>query len=195
MIRYEGVTEVIDSNTTDDYRFGYADVRPNGTNYGVAVNPYATAPSAANGGDGFDLSWAVDAEGLPVNLTDVRFVRVYSAVLFNAGIFGETSAEVNGIYVASGSGSGAASIAPTVKINGSTISTTNGGVSAKRLYSGTTATINVTSSADYIYINGTLVSSGENYVLSIASGNTYYVQIITQDGTESPYLTVLQITR
>ena len=195
VIRYEGVTEVIDSNTTDDYRFGYADVRPNGTNYGVAVNPYATAPSAANGGDGFDLSWAVDAEGLPVNLTDVRFVRVYSAVLFNAGIFGETSAEVNGIYVASGSGSGAASIAPTVKINGSTISTTNGGVSAKRLYSGTTATINVTSSADYIYINGTLVSSGENYVLSIASGNTYYVQIITQDGTESPYLTVLQITR
>ncbi len=100
VIRYEGVTEVFDSNTTDDYYFGYADVRPNGTNYGVAVNPYATAPSAANGGDGFDLSWAVDVNGLPVNLTDVKIVRVYSAVLFNAGVFGETSTEVNGIYVA-----------------------------------------------------------------------------------------------
>ncbi|MCR4962470.1 MAG: hypothetical protein K6B40_01160 [Firmicutes bacterium] len=195
VITYQGVTKVADSDTTDDYRFGYADVRVNGSNYGVAVNPYATAPSAANGGDGFDLSWAVDADGKPVNLTDVRFVRVYSAVLYNAGIFGETSTEVCGIYVASGAGSGAASVTPTVKINGTTIATTNMGLSTKRIYNGSTATINVTSAADYIYINGSLVASGTNYTLDISPGNTYDVQIITQKGTESPYVTVLKITR
>ncbi|MGX8708117.1 MAG: hypothetical protein ACSW72_05120, partial [Bacteroidales bacterium] len=106
VITYEGVTMVPDSDTTNDYRFGYADVRQNGTSYGTAINPYASLPASASGGDGFDLSWAVDTDGLPVNLTDVKFVRVYSAVLYNAGTFGETSTEVCGIYVASGSNTG-----------------------------------------------------------------------------------------
>ena len=215
VITYLGVTRVKDdaelsltgANATDYYRFGYADVREIGSHYGKAINPYATAPSAGKqtaadgttncGGDGFDLAWAVDDSGNPVNMSSkhIRFIRVYSAVLYNAGIFGETSAEVCGLYIATGTGSGAYANAPTVKINGSTISTTNGGVAEKRLYSGTSATINVTSSADHIFVNGELVSSGNNYVLSIASGNTYYVQIITQNGTESPYLTVLKIVR
>lgn len=73
----------------------------------LSTNPYAAAPStdAGAGGDGFDLAWAVDANGNPVQLSSVRYVRVYSAVLFSAGVFGETSAEVCGLYVANGDGS------------------------------------------------------------------------------------------
>ena len=86
---------------TDVYQWGYADVRVNGSQYGTIVNnPYADAPSAVGGGDGFDLSWAVKADGTPIALSSVRYVRVYSAVLFSAGVFGETSSEVCGLYVA-----------------------------------------------------------------------------------------------
>lgn len=74
---------------TDVYQWGYADVRTNGSAYGTIVNnPYADAASAVGGGDGFDLSWAVDDNGVPVALEGVRYIRVYSGVLFNAGIFG-----------------------------------------------------------------------------------------------------------
>ncbi len=116
VITYEGVTRVQDSDTTNFYRFGYADVRQNGTSYGTAINPYASEPASGTGGDGFDLSWAVDADGLPVELTDVKYVRVYSAVLYNAGMVGETSTEVCGIYVASGTKSDSI-VEPTVTIN------------------------------------------------------------------------------
>lgn len=118
VITYTGVTTVEDdmvvlnegataaptqAEMTDVYQWGYADVRVNGSQYGTVVNnPYAAAPStdAGAGGDGFDLSWAVKADGTPIALSSVRYVRVYSAVLFSAGVFGETSAEVCGLYVA-----------------------------------------------------------------------------------------------
>ena len=80
VISYCGVTKVPDdalaglsgANATNYYRFGYADVRANGSSYGTAVNPYATLPASAAGGDGFDLSWAVDASGVPVSVNNVR---------------------------------------------------------------------------------------------------------------------------
>lgn len=173
--------------------------------------------SPAGGGDPIDISWAVHPAkydhtvttngktytagatdpkaGQPAGLANIRFVRIYTGSAKMNGAFGEISTEVCGVYKANGTGSGAASITPTVKINGTTINTTNMGVSTKTLYSGSTATINVTSTADYIYVNGTLVSSGSNYTFNISSGHTYNVQIITQDGTESPYVTLLKITR
>ncbi len=191
VIRYEGVTEVIDSNTTDDYRWGYADVRANGTNYGVAVNPYATAPSAANGGDGFDISWAVDADGLPVKLTDVRFVRVYSAVLFNAGVFGETSTEVCGIYVASGEGDGAnnATTLELKKLYATNPTTMN----ANAITEVKAGTYKFKSSDTYVFKNGEQVTdagTSSGHSITIAVGQ--YIQIISQSGTRSPFITVLK---
>lgn len=47
----------------------------------------------------FDLEHAVDAAGNPVHLERIHFVRVQSAVLFNAGILGEVSTEVTGFRV------------------------------------------------------------------------------------------------
>lgn len=199
VITYKGVTQVQDDDfilrneqnvtqamMTDVYRWGYADVRENGTNYGVAVNPYASAPSAGTGGDGFDLSWAVDTNGEPVVLTDVKFVRVYSAVLFNAGTFGETSTEVCGIYVASGSGSGA----PTTQTNSLYITgpTTvglnpSGGVQVQA------GNYTITSNATYIFVNGVPFTSGNT--VPVSAGNP--VQIITQTGTESPRVVLLYV--
>ena len=200
VITYTGVTTVEDdmvvlnegataaptqAEMTDVYQWGYADVRVNGSQYGTVVNnPYAAAPStdAGAGGDGFDLAWAVDANGNPVQLSSVRYVRVYSAVLFSAGVFGETSAEVCGLYVANGDGSGAATTTPTVKVGTSAVTTSNMGTVTKKVYSATTK-VTVTSGAENIYVNGEKVTSGTEITFSTPSGSTNYVQVITQSGT------------
>ena len=212
VITYTGVTTVEDdmvvlnegataaptqAEMTDVYQWGYADVRVNGSQYGTVVNnPYAAAPStdAGAGGDGFDLAWAVDANGNPVQLSSVRYVRVYSAVLFSAGVFGETSAEVCCLYVANGDGSGAATTTPTVKVGTSTVTTSNMGTVTKKVYSATTK-VTVTSGAENIYVNGEKVTSGTEITFSTPSGSTNYVQVITQSGTEAPYITMVKITR
>ena len=210
VITYTGVTTVEDdmvvlnegataapsqAEMTDVYQWGYADVRVNGSQYGTIVNnPYADAPSAVGGGDGFDLAWAVDANGNPVQLSSVRYVRVYSAVLFSAGVFGETSAEVCGLYVANGDGSGAATTTPTVKVGTSTVTTSNMRTVTKKVYSATTK-VTVTSGAENIYVNGEKVTSGNEITFSTPSGSTNYVQVITQSGTEAPYITMVKITR
>lgn len=196
VITYSGLTlvpddtQVLGSNPTqaqmtDVYQWGYADVRVNGSAYGTAINPYESAASVGNGGDGFDLSWAVDENGEPVSISSAKYIRVYSAVLFNAGIFGETSAEVCGLYVANGTGSTSISKDLVVKNSANVeVPTTNMGVS--EIASGT---VNLSSEAEYVYVNGTLVEES-TYSFTISAGQM--VQIITQNGNESPYITVLK---
>lgn len=45
---------------------------------------------------GFDLDWAVDADGNAVHLTHVDFIKVYCGILQECGWLGETSTEVKG---------------------------------------------------------------------------------------------------
>ena len=200
VITYSGLTlvpddtQVLGSNPTqaqmtDVYQWGYADVRVNGTAYGTANNPYASAASVGNGGDGFDLSWAVDANGVPHPMTSAKYIRVYSAVLFNAGIFGETSAEVCGLYVANAESSSVgtsanvelwadeAEEATPMNLNNTT------SVAAGTYYLYSTET--------NVYVNGekVTVSGEEGCAITIAAGQK--VQIIAQSGTAAPFLTVL----
>ena len=195
VITYSGLTlvpddtQVLGSNPTqaqmtDVYQWGYADVRVNGSAYGTAINPYASAASVGNGGDGFDLSWAVDENGEPVSISSAKYIRVYSAVLFNAGMFGETSAEVCGLYVANGTGSGTTTTAPTLK-SGRTTYTLN----AQRKTTLAAKTYTLTSSADHVFVNGVEVSAANGYSITLTAGMK--VQIIAQTGTESPFITVL----
>ena len=216
VITYTGVTTVEDdmvvlnegataapsqAEMTDVYQWGYADVRVNGSQYGTIVNnPYADAPSAVGGGDGFDLSWAVKADGTPIALSSVRYVRVYSAVLFSAGVFGETSAEVCGLYVANGTGSGAATQALSVSAGktATTLSTvTTGNQSTSNVKIGKqTGLIKIESAAEHIYVNGKAFTSGNTLTLTgLTTTTAKTIQIVTQNGTESPYVTVLKVTR
>lgn len=227
VITYTGVTTVEDdmvvlnegataaptqAEMTDVYQWGYADVRVNGSQYGTVVNnPYAAAPStdAGAGGDGFDLSWAVKADGTPIALSSVRYVRVYSAVLFSAGVFGETSAEVCGLYVASGDSSSTA-VTPraTVKLlsNGTTSTMTGQQISSSQYYieknfstPGThTLKINSTST-NLLFVNGTKVTGATpsnpyeiNVTLAANESATY--QIITQNGDKAPHIVVVKLT-
>lgn len=180
---------------TDVYQWGYSDVRPNGSDYGTAINPYAAAPSTQTGGDGFDLSWAVDDNGVPVALEGVRYIRVYSGVLFNAGIFGETSTEVCGLYVTSNKISAGAgtTAAPTVKIDGVAVNLSSSAVVAKGnntyyYHTGDIAesAINVTATTGAkVFINGEETSS------YTASANAKAVQILVQSESAAPYILVI----
>lgn len=211
-ITYSGLNLVKDSDTTDDYLFGYADVRITGsTTDGTACNPYASAPSTGTrsdvGGDGFDISWAVNGNGEPVPLTSIKYVRVYTSAALDPNnltalptpnIFGETSAEVCGVFVAKETTT-ESTVAPTIKIgdvnledfvedptqigNMGTVDVT--GVDADSVVIGATGTT-------YTYINGI---SGTSQTIDLSDGAVHLVQIIAQNGTASPYVTVLRLQK
>ena len=209
-LTFTGVTAIADSDTTADYAFGYADVTPNGSpsEYGEAVNPYTPYTSDKTGGDGFDLAWAVDiATGEPVNLSGqkVKYVRVYSAVL-DFGRFGETSPEITGIFTARGTSSNTNPTPRAIaKLAGTTISTTGTVVSSTQRFisrtvpAGTEQTLSISSSADYLYVNGVQItgtSTSNPYTISVnlAEGETATYQVITQTGTRQPYIEVIKLT-
>lgn len=184
---------------TDVYQWGYSDVRPNGSEYGTILNnPYAAAPSTQTGGDGFDLSWAVDDNGVPVKLEGVRYVRVYSGVLFNAGIFGETSTEVCGLYVTSNKISAGAgtTAAPTITVAGQTITldmleSKGNDVFYFNAFGGAmpsdiAVTATAASSTAKVFING---SSTNTFT---TQSTTRGVQILVQDGNSAPFILVVR---
>lgn len=62
--------------------WGYADNHPN---------------SAENEKIGFNIEWAVDADGNPVELTSIDFIKIHTAQVQETGWLGETSTEVTGV--------------------------------------------------------------------------------------------------
>ena len=60
------------------YDWGYADNHPN----------------ECQDLNSFDISWAVDGDGLPVVLPGIDFVRIYTGVNQQCGWTGETSTEI-----------------------------------------------------------------------------------------------------
>ena len=66
----------------------------------LPVNPYIENPQQ-NAKDGqFDISWAVDSDGMPVHLDWVKYVKVQTATFIDGGVFGEKSTEINGVNLA-----------------------------------------------------------------------------------------------
>ena len=102
------------------------------------------------------------------------------------GVFGEISTEVCGVYVASGTGSGA----PTASTNSVYISgPTTVGLNPSGGVQVLAGTYTITSNATYIFVNGVPFTSGNTVLVS--AGNP--VQIITQTGTESPRVILLYV--
>lgn len=191
-ITYTGVSLVKDTDTTNDYQFGYFDVHVNGSNYGAALNPY-TVTNADKGGDGFDIAWAVDSNGAPAGLSYITKVRVYTAAALTSdgkkfttpSIFGETSAEFCGLFKATGTGSASTTKDLVIRNSAGTVVNTSN-MEVSEIANGT---VQLTSGAENVYVNGVLVDD-TSYSFTISAGQM--VQIITQSGNESPYITVLK---
>ena len=196
VLKKQNITNPSQAQMTDVYQWGYADVRVNGTAYGTAINPYASAASAVSGGDGFDLSWAVDENGVPVPFTSGRYVRVYSAVLFNAGIFGETSAEVCGLYVTANTTTDGVATPATLTFRNSTYSpvAVNGsqtqGITTIRQPAGSSRTYTVNASGR-VFVNGVTMESNQ-LPITLGSGESKLVQIVTQTNDGAAYINVVR---
>lgn len=181
---------------TSNYGFGYCDVHPNHSLGGnLAYNPYQTFKNASDynsktagtsGGDPIDISWAVNKEGKPMQLSSIQYVRIYTGSAQMNGMFGEISTEALGVAACTGNG-----CATTTKdlyienlMDGNEVATVNGQMQTVdegeyRLYS----------EADYVLVNGVAVDAVDGNIFTMNAGNT--VQIITQIGEESPYITAL----
>jgi plastocyanin len=84
---------------TGNYLFGYADnIQQNqGISLNLPDNPYTPEVIEGAGGNAMDISWAVDIDGNYVSLDKIHFIRIYSAVLANAGPLGEVSTDITGV--------------------------------------------------------------------------------------------------
>ncbi len=191
-LKFTGVTSIPDSDSNADYAFGYADVTPvPSVKDGTPVNPYTPYTSDKDGGDGFDLAWAVDiSTGEPVKVNNAKYVRIYSAVLYNTGIFGETSPEITGIFRAVGTTGTVATSDAVIYFGDAAVPTPMNNNAKTSVLAGTYWLV---SEEEYVYVNGIEVSSdaasGDGYEITVTSGKP--VQIITQSGTEAPFITVL----
>lgn len=184
--------------------FGYVDVHKNsstvaGTGEDVNLatvpvgNPYTADYDGY--GDGFDLKWAVDSEGNPVDVSDMKFhyVKVQTASFLNGGAVGEKSTEVNGLVrVSDGEESKGETAAPEITVAGKTIALrTDENVYYATVKTGAEYDVTVTPDGDdaNVYINN-LRAETRTYSELPDKG---IVRIIVQEGEAAPAIYYIYI--
>ncbi|MGI5825417.1 MAG: DUF4430 domain-containing protein, partial [Bacillota bacterium] len=186
--------------------WGYADAFANGT-LGDDVNPYLDNSDHKHKTNGFDLAWAVDAEGNPVDVSakSFHYVKVQTASNIWHPTFCEKSTEVNSVVRTVAQEE---AVGKTAAPSGVTISD---GISSKQInftdnqqiYSVDLGsmkyvklTVNGTAAEDNIYINNQRVASGtaaEGIKVTKESGEKL-VRIISQNGEKEPAVYLLKLT-
>lgn len=196
---------------TDTIGFGYCDAHPNKELGGtIAYNPYQqfanqndynTKTAGTSGGDPIDISWAVDSNGQPANLSSIKYVRIYTGVAAMNGIFGEISTEVCGIAPCTGTTTQAPTSGDALDIEvrgnfdeGYNIHpiTSNGGITTILAKDMEPFSI-VASGAERIYVNGQLAYEDNPIEIPFVGDNEQIVQIIAQNGDSAPYITYLRL--
>ena len=194
-LKFAGITSIPDSDSNADYAFGYADVTPvPSVKDGTPVNPYTPYTSDKDGADGFDLAWAVDiSTGEPVKVNNAKYVRIYSAVLYNTGIFGETSPEITGIFRTNGTVTAATTATPTVKVNGQTVTPAVAGEEIP-VVTGTTdeeALISVVATdSSHVFINDAIANE---HSFTFTEDETLIRVIVQDDSTAAPYIGYIKL--
>lgn len=177
------------STAPDAYLFGYFDCHPNGLRSGAQVNPYTTGRTGNDNsnGDPMDISWAVNANGEPVYLDAIRYVRVYTGVMQMNGMMGESSSELLGSHKAVTKGGSVATT--TLRVLDDETEEIEYATENMKVRNMDAGEYIVYSGDDHVFVNGVAVNGVEGHTFTLTSGQ--YVQIITQNGTQSPYITVL----
>lgn len=85
-----------------EFNWGYADMTPTAEefldNRVRPSDPFTVGiTQGSGGGDAFDISWAVDANGQPANLERIHFIRITSFIDRQLGVFGPASPEIDAI--------------------------------------------------------------------------------------------------
>lgn len=180
-------------------RFGYVDALVNGT-----ANPYLNNADYKNESSGFDLAWAVDAEGNPVDVSGMAFhyVKIVTASNLIAGSANEKSTEVGGVYRAEARaeavGKTELPAGVTITGNGEDVEITF--VPGQNVYCAdlgsmkyVSLSVNGAAADDNIYVNNMYVTSGEA-TDGIKVIGEKLVRIIVQNGEKEPIICLLKLT-
>ena len=192
---------IVGDNTTSSFAattpFGYADATPNGES-----NPYLANDDLQLKSSGFDLAWAVDAAGNPVNVSGKSFhyVKVVTASNIMAGAFNEKSTEVTKIYRATPAGASVGQTpAPTaITFSDGTTNYTLTPVAGQQTYELTlpmkSVSISVAGGAENIYVNNQRIASdAAAKAIDITKDNTL-VRVIVQSGDMEPTIYLLKLS-
>lgn len=192
---------IVGDNTTSSFAattpFGYADATKNGEE-----NPYLANDDLQLASAGFDLAWAVDAAGNPVNVSGKSFhyVKVVTASNIMAGYFNEKSTEVTKVYRATPAGASVGQTpAPTaITFSDGTTNYTLTPVAGQQTYELTlpmkSASISVAGGAENIYVNNQRIASdAASKAIAITKDNTL-VRVIVQSGDMEPTIYLLKLT-
>ena len=199
-------TVIGDSSTSSlvcPISFGYADYYGNGK-IGVDVNPYIENPERSNG---FDLEWAVDDQGNPIDVSDKEFhyIKVATASNIWAGSLGEKSTEVTAVVRTSeqaeavGRTEAAGSVIITDGINTKKIVLSD----EKQIYDINlgdmkyiSVGVNGIDEGSNVYINNQRIAYGEKadgFKVTIENGVTL-VRVIVQNGDMEPRIYLLRLS-
>ncbi len=178
-------------NTLPQYpAFGYVDVHNLG-NTNIASNPYVEGGTYY---DVFDLAWAVDAQGQPVDVSDKEFhyVKIQTASFIENGAIGEKSTEINMMRIAQPAAEDVGKTAtPTnITIDGKTATPTNlaSGGSAAPVYDMSVSgpfivEVDAPEGAN-VYINGERTSSRKYDAIP----DHKIIRVIVQEGEKAPWI-------
>jgi uncharacterized protein YjdB len=170
--------------------FGYVDAL-NGSVTNISSNPYLKDP-ANNCKDGqFDISWAVDKNGQPVNLDWIQYVKVQTAVFIDGGVFGEKSTEINAVTLPKQADSevGKTAAPKSITVGNQKITLAEGkNTYDVNLNGATSFDVNVDSDAN-VYINNTYGS--QRSFQSVPDKGV--VRVIVQSGNCEPQIYFLNI--
>ena len=178
-------------------KFGYVDVMQNGTN-----NPYGYNDDYTNASSGFDLAWAVDGNGNPVDVSGKSFhyVKVVTASNIVAGAANEKSTEVLKVYRATSAGASVGQTpAPTaITFSGNGITYPFTPEEGKQIYElvlpMNAPTIQVEGGAQNIYVNDQRIASDTaSKAIAITKDNTL-VRVIVQSGDMEPTIYLLKLS-
>lgn len=199
-----------DSSSTASFasnaKFGYADYyasNVSGTTL-TDVNSYVENPSKANG---FDVAWAVDGNGIPVDVSEKKFhyIKIATASNIYAGMFAEKSTEVTYVIrtTAQNTTVGKTTAPAGVTISDGAESKTVNFSEGQNVYpinldnmKYVSVKVNGTSDKDNIYINNQRVISentAQGFKVTKENGETL-VRIIVQNGDKEPVIYLLKLT-
>lgn len=190
-------------NTEPPYPdFGYADSGMRGSG-NQAFNPYtgtvvigSRTYTDNDRTDGFDLKWAVDADGYPATLPEggIHYIKIQTASNINSGGggIGEKSTEINMVRVAAPAETdvGLSAAPAEIKVDGQAVSLTDGVYKYDASTSGIFE-VSVTADGDAnVYVNGARAPSA-NFEKIPDHG---ILRVLVQEGEKAPRIYYLTLT-
>lgn len=185
--------------------WGYADVFANGT-IGADVAPYEDNRDHKHGSNGFDLAWAVDGNGSPVDVSgkEFHYVKLQTASNIWHTSFGEKSPEIAQVMrtAAQEAAVGKTSAPAGVTISDGAKSIDVNFSEGKQVYAVdlgdmkyVSVAVNGAAAGDNIYVNNQRIGQEETAdgIKVTKEGGERPVRILVQNGEKEPVIYLLRL--